>query len=56
MRGKKPVLPPLTEGEVIDLPSVKGRVPEPPAHLQGIACDIWKEVAGCLVADALEWT
>ena len=50
MRGKKPVVPPLAAGEVIDLPSVQGRVPEAPSHLQGLARDVWDEIAGVLVA------
>jgi P27 family predicted phage terminase small subunit len=48
MRGKKPVIPPL--GEVVDLPAATSRVPEPPAHLQGLQRDCWNEVARVLVA------
>ena len=47
MRGKKPVIPPLG---VVDLPAATSRVPEPPAHLQGLQRDCWNEVARVLVA------
>ena len=47
MRGKKPVIPPLG---VVDVPAATSRVPEPPAHLQGLQRDCWNEVARVLVA------
>jgi P27 family predicted phage terminase small subunit len=49
MRGRKPVIKPLGEEDVVDLPSSLARIPEPPDCLQGRARELWASVVGELV-------
>jgi P27 family predicted phage terminase small subunit len=50
MKGRKPVIKPLGDDDVIDLPSAMDRVPEPPPILRGCARKYWPSVVGELVA------
>jgi P27 family predicted phage terminase small subunit len=49
MRGRKPVISPLGEEDVVDLPSSMARVPKPPDCLKGRARELWPSVVGELV-------
>lgn len=50
MRGRKPVIKPLGEDDVVDLPSARERVPDPPSMLTGRAKKLWPSVVAELVA------
>jgi P27 family predicted phage terminase small subunit len=51
MQGRKPVIKPLGEGAVVDLPTSAVRVPVPPATLvDPVARQCWDEVARVMVA------
>jgi P27 family predicted phage terminase small subunit len=49
MKGRKPVIKPLGDDYVVDLPSAIDRMPEPPERLKGLARELWPSVVGELV-------
>jgi P27 family predicted phage terminase small subunit len=49
MKGRKPVIKPLGDDDVVDLPSANDRMPEPPERLKGLARELWPSVVGELV-------
>jgi P27 family predicted phage terminase small subunit len=49
MQGRKPVIKPLGDNDVVELPSSIARMPEPPKSLKGRAREVWRSVVGELV-------
>lgn len=49
MRGRKPVIPPLGDEDVVDLPTAMNRVPDAPERLKGLARKLWPTVVGEMV-------
>ena len=49
MKGKKPVVKPLGDDDVVDLPSAMDRLPDPPERLKGLARELWPSVVAEMV-------
>lgn len=49
MKGRKPVIKPLGDDDVVDLPLATHRLPEAPGRLKGLARELWPSVVGEMV-------